>query len=795
MDEVRPFPALLVPSVSISKKQRNTSRKKLSSNENTNQVDVLPGILKSNKSQIHKESGESNTFVGFNASNIKMDKIAPVAKTNEPHVIPFATLNVVDIINQVATTGVKPSTKKVQKVDIALSELRSYTSMMDQYSLHNFMIWNGEVLRNTPEFQSFKRTHEKEWSYINVVIGKLESLMSDSGVKLAIISGLKLAEIAMLNLSNYHNTELLECCANADQIKPFLSGLSANAKNHLVVATIKIQTLARRWIALHRYKCMINKLSASIKLQSVMRRYIIRCRAIKRQNEMRKHVDTRWRSNISKLKLMWTHKSCRRLIIHIPSISASEYERLCMPNICPIQNAHLSCLHQLLDPNVEMVYICAKTMSSSDLAYIDKFLSLLNISVVPRRLKFLVPEMAAVLPTHIPLAHLLWYSSTTLRKIKAMISNHTDVVVIPSDLGWAERRIADFLKVPIMAPDPLVAGDLSIRSQSKRLFMEACVNIPIGAHDIFNEEDFFVAMSRLMSSNLDINRWIVKLNTDFHNQSCAYIDVNQLSIIASIRGEQTALLKTSNDPKVWFEKTVQLHARKRIMKELQLRIGAVIKICRPDIFSDWPTYLTFLKKIGCVIEAEPLAMRGQLQSNLFIDPSGEMHVMKGTYAVCDSHYQVQSKIYPQTVVHDSSLEGASRAMGKLLYSRFGVVGYITLSYTAFYDSFEGTPRLWATDLHLGMDSTFGALGTLAILVRNTEISSRLAHPLLPMIPEGQHYFPPPPLGCILVVVHRLHSHTHSYVNVHLLSRLLAYCRPILRVRPHRGAPPPHVQQG
>lgn len=47
---------------------------------------------------------------------------------------------------------------------------RGYNELLDEYSLHQFIIRHGRTLEATPEFTSFKRTHTRQWGAIlNVV--------------------------------------------------------------------------------------------------------------------------------------------------------------------------------------------------------------------------------------------------------------------------------------------------------------------------------------------------------------------------------------------------------------------------------------------------------------------------------------------------------------------------------------------------------------------------------------------------------------------------------------------------
>ena len=109
---------------------------------------------------------------------------------------------------------------------------------------------------------------------------------------------------------------------------------------------------------------------------------------------------------------------------------------------------------------------------------------------------------------------------------------------------------------------------------------------PIGAHDITSSSDFYLALPRLIASNIEVRRWIFRLNVDNSNEGYAYLDVDKLSCMAGLRKEMLALLQqhnlnniaaqnvekgqgTSNDAfggvGAWYNKQVQLDVRKRVM--------------------------------------------------------------------------------------------------------------------------------------------------------------------------------------------------------------------------------------
>lgn len=694
----------------------------------------LPGLLKTTKTKIlpgDQKDTSARAFVGFNASNIQLDATVPgPQKTTGFDTFMPPTQKTYSINEQVTIP---------KKQDDALVELRSYTSLMDEFSLHNFMIWNGRVLKDTPEFQSYMRTYKNQWSYIVTVIGQLEKLMSENLIKLAIVSGLKVAEYGSLNLPTLHSFQLLDCLCNADQIRPQLTSFAGDSQDHILRATIKIQTLVRRWFAVYRYKILKGRLMAAITIQSIIRRFVMRCRAVAMMHNLVAATEAKWKNNMNQLMEEWRKPQShtqKKVVIYIPSISASEFFRTNMSHIGAMQNAAISCLAQLADPRVDLIYITPVYFGPTEKAYIEKFLALMNISILPKRLTFIVPELSRDLPDTIPVAQALWYSSSTLKKLRCINEfNNKESVIIPGDLGWVEKRIANYLGIRMLSSEPIVAHELTSKSQSKKIFIETGMNIPIGAHDIYNEEDLLVSLTRLMSSNLDISRWVIRLNADHNGEGTVYVDAHKLPIIQALKNEQTTLMNTTADPEAWFERHVQLNARKRILNSFQESNMSIMQICRRDLFPTWSVFLKFIKQVGVVIEAEPPLMQGRLESYCFVDPCGEAHVSPGGMVISE-HYQRQGVVYPQAVIHPNALQGATRALASKLYDTFGVIGYFTVSYTAFYDSFDGTPRLWANGLQFGLNATCGAIWSLAALLQPIHMSRLDGNCLLPMIAEG-----------------------------------------------------------
>ena len=52
-----------------------------------------------------------------------------------------------------------------------------------------------------------------------------------------------------------------------------------------------------------------------------------------------------------------------------------------------------------------------------------------------------------------------------------------------------------------------------------QIFFAANVKTPIGCHDIYLKKDFYFALSSLITANIEVKRWIFKLDENSHNQN------------------------------------------------------------------------------------------------------------------------------------------------------------------------------------------------------------------------------------------------------------------------------------
>jgi hypothetical protein len=606
------------------------------------------------------------------------------------------------------------------------------------------MIYEGRALTETPEFQSFKRTYQYKWGAINHIIAQLEEFFQLHEVKLAIINGPRLFELSKLNLPQLNQRDLYSMITNIDQIEVLIDIADNNkSENHVQRTILRVQTLMRGWIARVRFRKLQKSIAASILLQSVIRKFLYRRLALHLLRQEESAGNAKFLANRSRIGHWWKSRTLdpgedrTRLVIYIPSVNISEYLRMDCENFRAVQNAHISNIFQLADPDLHLIYVTPFLMTDSDKAYHEKFLSLLGVSILPKRLHFITPERINYLPQHLSVASALWYSPVALTKIRTFTKRFRSSVMVPTTVTWVEKRIATYLNISLLAPESSIAETITSRSYMKSIFMSSGVNIPLGSHDIFSLDDLYVALSRLISSNVGVGRWLIRLNHDWNNESTVVMDVDRMPLIVNLRMEQHTLAGQHDNAAAWFSREVQLAVRKRVLQMLKKDLAAKLHLCRKDIYGSWEYYLRLMKQYGAVVEAEPLEKLGHVDGICFVDPTGEAHGCKGVEVHMNDHYQVENYLYPQNLTPRSALEGATESIARNLFVQYHVVGYVTVQFLSFWDAHDQIPRLWAVGLQLGLRSTHGALGTMAVATKPVGVAMQMPLSLLPAIPDGK----------------------------------------------------------
>ena len=476
--------------------------------------DVLKGPLFAEDAA--PEEGKGTNELGFDAAKQKLrpDEEEMRAKRNA------------------AASGVEKS------LDVQIGKIRNYLELLDQYSLHHFLVYRARTLRSTPEFKSFERKYAIKWADVESLIGELERLLRRHRVDLAVIDGARLAEVATSALDGWSREDVISCIENKEQVMPLLNlpghGVpeGRTRKERQISAVTTIQALGRLYIARIAYRARIQRERAARLIQTMAR--AVRARAlvqgmlrVERTATasawaiLRDRLQRQWR--VAAAAVMSVHTAAApagvksttgvvdgvgnftfppmrgRVELHIPSLSIEEHLRLVMERFPLEQNYALARLSALQDPNLaHIIYVTPRELPPDVVEYWMKVLELGGVEEPKRRITFVVPEMAEVYPAHLSLASIVLYSPATVKRLKKLCARYEQRLLIPGVAGWQEKLLAVKFDTPLLAPEPAAAQLYRSHSGAKVAFTSAGVNIPIGAHDIYDQVHSLMYLSASM---------------------------------------------------------------------------------------------------------------------------------------------------------------------------------------------------------------------------------------------------------------------------------------------------------
>ena len=108
-------------------------------------------------------------------------------------------------------------------------------------------------------------------------------------------------------------------------------------------------------------------------------------------------------------------KNQRRVEIHLNSFSIAESHRMSMEKLKQRENAQISRLFNIKDPNIDIIYICPFPLTSEIYNYYLKILELVEIENPDSRFTIIVPENYTKFRNHLSLTQALQYSPLALK--------------------------------------------------------------------------------------------------------------------------------------------------------------------------------------------------------------------------------------------------------------------------------------------------------------------------------------------------------------------------------------------
>ncbi|KAF0983733.1 hypothetical protein FDP41_007648 [Naegleria fowleri] len=563
--------------------------------------------------------------------------------------------------------------------------LRTYLDLMDEYSLHHVIVRHGTLLNNTPEYLSFYRTYQYNWPKIYGILMLLERLLKDFSVPLAYVDGKKVVFLAEKTVDPT-NQQLIDCLVNSETVIPYihLPDVKFLGRNGPNLAATAIQRVWRGYSQRNKFK----ELKRQHHMASIIQRWwFLRTRLFRTKERIQKLLydeEFKWKSKMEEFKKNWdTIKKAKRTIVHINSLSYDESVRKTFPKFKSHQNSQLFRLLDLLDPNVDIIFIASYHIDSDALSYVVKLLEYYGVEEPMKRVKFVTPENSDKFQENLSLSTLVYYSQRTLKHIKTLVMGKV-AFIVPGHIGKDDLRLAIKLQLPILGPDPLNSTIYGTKSGSKRIFSQADVNTPIGIYDIYEEEDLISNLTKKILEYPNFNRWLIKIDTEMSGRGLAYLETSSVHAVKE---------KRKNEP--LFTDRV----RTKILEELSEYMPERINLVSKYVYPKWMDFITSLKNSGGgVIEAVPNKIIGSPTVNLYIEPNGEIQILSVQEQLLSPQYCAQGCAFPQYSAPYEALREASLSVGHVCYSK-KIMGYLSIDYVIFLDEKESA-RMWAVDLKL-----------------------------------------------------------------------------------------------
>jgi len=89
-----------------------------------------------------------------------------------------------------------------------------------------------------------------------------------------------------------------------------------------------------------------------------------------------------------------------------------------------------------------------------------------------------------------------------------------------------------------MSGEPQKNSLYSTKSGSKKIFQLSDVPTPIASVDIYDEQEFYISLAKLIVSNQYVGTWIFKIDDEFNGRGTACLNLDHVKTLSALRKKQ-----------------------------------------------------------------------------------------------------------------------------------------------------------------------------------------------------------------------------------------------------------------
>jgi hypothetical protein len=292
----------------------------------------------------------------------------------------------------------------------------------------------------------------------------------------------------------------------------------------------------------------------------------------------------------------------------VPSLTLDQAELKKIPGVAFYEERLLFLLIRLRNPRARMVYVTSEPVHPMILEYYFQFLAGIPASHARSRLTLL----CAYDSSPRSLTEKILERPRLLERIRAGIEDRRRAYMTVFNSTPLERRLAVLLDVPLNGVDPNLVH-LGSKSGSRKVFMQAGVDLPLGYEHLRTEHGVEEALFELKQQRPELRRAVVKLNDSFSGEGNALFryppEVSRESVREAMRQLEFAV--PSENYELFFEKFSRMggiveewvDAAEKASPSVQIRArpdGSVVPISTHDQILGGTGGQTFL---GCTFPA------------------------------------------------------------------------------------------------------------------------------------------------------------------------------------------------